>query len=78
MEFQEAMETVGLSSYLSEYAKLLVINKNVCDDYIDSVKWYLELMVSFFSGRPERSKVFTRLGGQKRLKSVPKFLLEQP
>lgn len=40
-DFQDTMETTGLSQYLSEYAKLLVINKNVCEDHAESVSFYL-------------------------------------
>jgi hypothetical protein len=40
-EFQDKMEGAGLSTSLADYAKLLVLNKNVCEEYSESVKLYL-------------------------------------
>lgn len=35
------MDAIGFINYLSEYAKLLVLNKNVCDDHTEVVLLYL-------------------------------------
>ena len=39
------MEKIGFSNSLAEYAKLLVLNKNVCEEYSESVNLYLELLI---------------------------------
>lgn len=39
------MENIGIANYFSEYAKLLVINKNVCEDHLESISCYVELMI---------------------------------
>lgn len=70
------METYGLSHYMSEYAKLLVINKKVSNDHIEPLHLYLDLFIEYFYGQSERSKSFLKSGGVKRLKSLPKILLE--
>ena len=76
-DFQASMEECNLSMNLAEYAKLLVLNKNVCEEYSDSVNLYLETMLEFIYNRPERSRAFVKAGGFKRLKSLPKFLIEK-
>ncbi len=56
---------------------MLVLNKNVCEDHYDLIMLYLECTHEYLMGRPERLKLFVKMSGVKRLKSLPKFLLDK-
>ena len=56
---------------------MLVLNKNVCEDHTDLIQLFLECTFEYIVGRPERGKNFSKIGGVKRLRSLPKFLLEK-
>lgn len=74
--YQERLDALNFLTLLSDYAKLLVLNKNVCEDYCELVLLYLECIFEFIIGRPEKCRAFAKMGGSKRLKSLPKILLK--
>jgi hypothetical protein len=55
---------------------LLVLNKNVSDDYCELVLLYLECIFEFIIGKADKCRAFSKMGGLKRLKSLPKIFLK--
>ena len=74
------MDCLSFSQHLSDYTKSLVLNKNINEQYCEVVYLFLDVMLEYFEGQEgkmERVKSFSKAGGVKRLKSLPKFLLEK-
>jgi len=74
--YQERLDSFNFLTILSEYAKLLVLNKNVCEDHCDLLLLYLECLFEYIIGKGDKCRAFAKMGGLKRLKSLPKQLLK--
>ena len=73
-----ALEQSSFSTQLSEFAKNIVLNTPISETHNVLVLNYLECLHEFVYSHPERARQFVKAGGAKRLKSLPKSLLEQP